>query len=90
MEQLDDPFYLYVHQKLQECCPVGEELSYKDARIKLSRMRLPRGLIYLILRSMEEKNLIVRVNKFTLRVNGGIKCKEVFQLWDCSEEGIKA
>lgn len=64
-----DKFQSKVHDKLKEKCSIGNDiLYYRDVKATLFTYRIPEEMHPFFLHDMEEKNLILKLNKQKVKI----------------------
>jgi len=77
MEVSDNFYYLYLQSRLLESANRDNEISYKEATVTISKSRTPKALFSVLIKEMQDLQLLKVVNRFKIKIINPEKCEKI-------------
>lgn len=69
--------YLFVQRRLLNCSNERKQINYKDARIHITKSRIPKVLFPILIKEMEQLELIKKIDRYTIEIINDEKCRNI-------------
>ena len=73
-------FYLYLQKKLLDCRDSEYCFDPKEATIKILKLRIPRVMIPILLKELQNLGMVERVNRYKFKIINYQYCRKLDKL----------